>query len=90
MARRRSGNSHTTISVTWNDKDELRRYALCVKETKNGNMFESDAVLFSRMLKFFVENSDDIPKDKSKPTYPNKISLDKSQQDSSLEEPNVK
>ena len=54
MARRRSGNSHTTISVTWEDKDEFRRYANEVKKTKNGKMYESDAVLFHKMLKFFV------------------------------------
>ena len=38
MARRKVGNSHTTISVRWEDKEKLRRHAKLVKKTKNGDM----------------------------------------------------
>lgn len=76
MAQRRSGNSHTTISITWEDKDEFRRYARKVKTTKNGAMHESDAVLFQRVLEYYRNNSDSKKADKAEPTYPNKISLD--------------
>lgn len=87
MARRRSGNSHTTISVTWEDKDEFRRYASEVKKTKNGKMYESDAVLFHKMLELYKDEVAKKPMDKPSPTYPNRISLDSDQQDSSHEEP---
>ena len=85
MARLRSGNSHTTISVTWEDKDEFRRYASKVKSTKNGAMYESDAVLFARILEYY-RNSDTEPMEKAEPTYPNRISLDVPLQDSNLED----
>ena len=52
MARRKVGNSHTTISVRWEDKEKLRRHAKLVKKTKNGNMYESDSVLFQRVLNY--------------------------------------
>jgi len=86
MARRRSGNSHTTISITWKDKDELRRYARELKTTKNGKLYESDAELFSRILEYYKNNSDARKKEEPVPTYPNKTSLDVSQPDSSHEE----
>lgn len=86
MARRRSGNSHTTISVTWEDKDEFRRYANKVKSTKNGDMYESDAVLFKKILNSYTANHAETRNDIIPQTYPNKISLDDVQQDSSHEE----
>jgi hypothetical protein len=87
MAQRRSGNSHTTISITWADKDEFRRFAKEVKTTKNGKMFEPDAELFTKLLEYYKSDpthsrNDIIPK-----TYPNKISQDDVQLDSSHEEP---
>lgn len=88
MAQRRSGNSHTTISITWEDKDEFRRYARKVKTTKNGDMFESDAVLFKRMFDFYRDESQSKVADKPEPTYPNRMSLDVPLQDSESEEPN--
>jgi len=84
MAQRRSGNSHTTISITWDDKDEFRRYASKVKSTKNGEMYESDAVLFHKMLELYKDKIIKEPMDKAQPTYPNKISLSDVQQDFSL------
>jgi len=53
MARRKTGNSHTTICITWQDKENFRKYAQFVKKTRTGNLHESDALLFSRMLEFF-------------------------------------
>lgn len=86
MAQRRSGNSHTTISVTWADKDEFRRFAKEVKKTKHGIMYESDAVLFKKMLDFYEENhadkNDFIPQ-----TYPNKTFPNVDQPSSNLVEP---
>ena len=55
MARRKVGNSHTTISVRWEDKEKLRRHAKLVKKTKNGDMYESDSVLFHKMLDHFAK-----------------------------------
>lgn len=89
MARRRSGNSHTTISVTWEDKDEFRRFAEKVKSTKNGDMYESDAVLFTKFLEYYKSDPSHVRNNNIPQTYPNKISLDVDQQDSSREEPSI-
>ena len=50
MARRKIGNSHTTICVTWEDKELFRKFAQFVKKTKTGDLYESDAVLFKKIL----------------------------------------
>jgi hypothetical protein len=71
MARRKSGNSHTTICVTWEDKELFRKYAKFVKKTRTGNLHESDALLFSRMLTFF--NTGNTKGDVSNSTYPSKF-----------------
>lgn len=68
MARRKVGNSHTTISIRWEDKDKLRRHAKLVKKTKNGDMYESDSVLFERVLDFYDKQNPTLGT--SKPTYP--------------------
>lgn len=70
MARRKIGNSHTTISITWEDKERFRQFAQFVKKTKTGDLHESDAVLFHKILAFFNEHH--RPSD-IKPTYPTKI-----------------
>lgn len=73
MSKRKIGNSHTTISVTWADKEQFRRLAKFVKKTKNGDMYESDAVIFSRILESYKATAGDIsptPHD----TYPVKSS----------------
>ena len=36
MARRKLGTSNTTISISWEDKDEFRKFAKLVKKTRNG------------------------------------------------------
>ena len=57
MARRKIGNSHTTICVSWEDKELFRKFASFVKKTRTGNLYESDAVLFSKMLNHFKESN---------------------------------
>lgn len=57
MVKRKIGTICTTISVLWEDKDEFRKFARFVKKTKNGNMYESDAALFKRILKAFSESN---------------------------------
>lgn len=70
MARRKIGNSHTTISITWEDKEKFRQFAQFVKKTKTGDLYESDAVLFHNILLFFSKQhqSSEI-----KPTYPSRV-----------------
>jgi hypothetical protein len=80
MARRKVGNSHTTISIKWEDKEQLRKYAKLVKKTKNGDMYESDSVLFNRILGFFKQQNP--TSEQPKATYPQ----GQTQQNSSHEE----
>ena len=54
MARRKKDNTNTTISISWKDKEEFRKYAKLVKQTKTGDRYESDAVLFRKLLKFWI------------------------------------
>ena len=70
MAKRKIGNSHTTICITWNDKDTFRTFAKLVKKTKNGNMYESDSVIFNRMLESFKQTNESG--NTSHETYPRK------------------
>ena len=70
MAKRKIGNSHTTICITWNDKDMFRTFAKLVKKTKNGNMYESDSVIFNGMLESFKQTNESG--DTSHETYPRK------------------
>jgi hypothetical protein len=71
MARRKIGNSHTTICVSWEDKELFRKFASFVKKTRTGNLYESDAVLFSKMLNHFKENN--TIGEVSNTTYPSKF-----------------
>ena len=50
MARRKAGSSHTTISITWEDKELFRRFAKLLKKTRNGEMYESDSAVFHKIL----------------------------------------
>ena len=70
MVQRKIGNSHTTICITWEDKELFRKFAKLVKKTKNGNMYESDAAVFKRMLSTFVSNTE--ADTESHQTYPRK------------------
>tara|TARA_R100001530_G_scaffold131496_1_gene103196 strand:- start:292 stop:510 length:219 start_codon:yes stop_codon:yes gene_type:complete len=71
MARRKVGSTHTTISITWKDKESFRRFAKLVKETRNGEMYESDAVVFNKILKHYIENNKP-DSNTAKSTYPTK------------------
>ena len=70
MARRKLGTSNTTISISWEDKDEFRKFAKFVKTTRTGKLYESDAVLFNKMLLFFKESN--AVGEVSNTTYPTK------------------
>ena len=68
MARRKIGNSHTTICVTWEDKELFRKFAKFVKKTKTGDLYESDAVLFHNLLVEFKK--DNVESERPNTTYP--------------------
>lgn len=51
---RKEGNEYTTISIRWSDKERLRQRASFVKKTKNGDLYESDAVVFNRIMNSFI------------------------------------
>ena len=70
MARRKLGNSHTTICISWEDKERFRKFAKFVKKTKTGDLNESDAVLFNKLLNYYSENHSANSEPKS--TYPSK------------------
>ena len=56
MARRKTGNSHTTISIRWESKERFRKHAELVKKTRNGEMHESDAVVFDKVWISSINN----------------------------------
>ena len=58
MARRKKDNTHTTICITWEDKEMFRKFAKFVKKTKTGDLFESDTVLFHRMLESYKSGNE--------------------------------
>ena len=70
MVNRKVGTVFTTISILWEDKEEFRKFAKLVKKTKNGNMYESDAALFKRMLELFKQHEQ--PNERPNNTYPRK------------------
>ena len=55
MVKRKTGTVITTIAILWEDKDEFRKFAKFLKKTKRGDMYESDTVLFKRILKSYKE-----------------------------------
>ena len=71
MARRKAGNNHTTISISWKDKEIFRKYAKLVKKTRNGEMYESDAVVFNAILNYYIDPVEPASKT-AKSTYPTK------------------
>jgi hypothetical protein len=72
MARRKASNSHTTISIKWNSKEKFRTFAKLVKQTRSGEMYESDAVLFDKVLNYYIEHHEQ-QNTEPKGTYPTKI-----------------
>ena len=71
MARRKISNTHTTICITWEDKENFRRFAKFIKKTKTGDLYESDTILFHRVLEEFENNN--TGSEKPNTTYPSKI-----------------
>ena len=71
MARRKIGNSHTTICIRWEDKERFRKFANFVKKTKTGELYESDTVLFHKLLEAYKAINQ--ASDKQNSTYPKKI-----------------
>jgi len=71
MARRKADNTHTTISIRWTSKERFRKYSQLVKKTRNGDMYESDAVLFDKILEYY-ENNHEQEHQTPKDTYPTK------------------
>ena len=74
MARRKAGSSHTTISITWDDKELFRRFAKLVKKTRNGEMYESDSAVFHKILEEYVNDHKNLPVGEAHSTYPTKNS----------------
>jgi hypothetical protein len=70
MARRKIGNSHTTICVTWEDKELFRKFAKFVKKTKTGNLYESDSVVFNKLLNAYRQSNPEG--EQSFSTYPSR------------------
>jgi hypothetical protein len=71
MARRKADNTHTTISIRWESKERFRKFAKLVKKTRNGEMYESDAVVFNKILTYYVDNKEPNSKTANS-TYPTK------------------
>jgi hypothetical protein len=70
MVGRKQSNIYTTISIRWEDKEQFRKFAKVVKDTKNGVMNESDATLFKRMITEYTSGNP-LPEDAvPKKTYP--------------------
>jgi len=81
----KDSNEFTTISVRKIDKQRMRQYAKFIKKTKNGSLYESDAIVFNKMVALYMKDHPEMMGD-SVPTYPTKqkstdILLAKSQQD---------
>ena len=71
MARRKDDNTNTNITIKWNSKKSLTKLAKLVKKTRNGEMYESDAVMFDNILNFY-ETHHEKEHETPKTTYPTK------------------
>ncbi len=83
--KRKEGAVNTTISISWGDKNRLRRLAKKRKTTQNGDVYESDSVIFNRVLKDYYSRHPTEIRNSTTVTYPVKdnssFSQDRSQQD---------
>ena len=68
--KRKEGAINTTISISWGDKNRLRRLAKKRKTTSNGDVFESDSVIFSRVLKYYFDHNPSEVRNATTITYP--------------------
>jgi|LWDU01.1.fsa_nt_gi hypothetical protein len=71
--KRKEGTTNTTISVSWSDKNRMRRLANLRKTTKNGDVYESDSVIFNRILRHYIDTHPREVKSVTTVTYPVKI-----------------
>jgi hypothetical protein len=70
--KRKEGAIFTTISISWTDKNKLRGLARLVKQTKNGRVFESDSIVFKRILDEYLSRHPQELQEKPTSTYPSK------------------
>lgn len=70
--KRKNGATNTTISVTWQDKNLLRRLAQKTKTTKNGDVYEADYIIFNRVLRDYMNRHPGEIKNATTSTYPSK------------------
>lgn len=69
MSKPKVGNKYTTIKITWEDKERLRRYAQLVKKTKKGEQYEKDETIFNRIIVDYMSRYPPTHIE-GKPTYP--------------------
>ena len=50
---RKQGNIHTTISISWETKDRLRKYAEPTKVSKTGSNYESDETVLKKIISHY-------------------------------------
>lgn len=86
--KRKEGNVNTTMSLSWSDKNRLRRLGRKIKTTKNGDVYEADSVIIHRVIEYYHSMHPSEIKSKTTSTYPLKIQ-DESQQGYSLVESNL-
>ena len=70
--QRKEGAQKTTISVSWSSKTTFRKLAKKTKTTKNGDVFESDTVIFDRILEDYLRKHPDEVSRSTTSTYPSK------------------
>lgn len=68
--KRKSGAINTTISVKWGDKNRFRRLARKIKVTKNGDVYESDSIIFNRVLQDYMDRHPNEIANTTTSTYP--------------------
>jgi len=53
---RKQGNRNTTISIGWETKDRLRKYAKRTKVSKTGENYDSDEKILMKILWYYEQN----------------------------------
>jgi len=53
---RKQGNRNTTVSISWDTKDRLRKYAEPTKVSKTGSNYESDERVLIKMISYYEKN----------------------------------
>ena len=68
--KRKEGNVNTTMSLSWSDKNRLRRLGRKIKTTKNGDVYEADSVIVHRIIEYYYSMHPSEVKSKTTSTYP--------------------